>query len=464
MGLRTKVAANIPDKIAGRQAKSASGVAAVDQVPPPGKLLVFAIQHVLVLYAGAIAVPILIAGVAGLSDRETGILISADLFAGGIASILQSAGLWKIGIRLPLMMGVTFAAVPPMMVMVGDSGIGLTGMFGSVIAAGVFTLLMAPVVGRMIKLFPPVVTGTVITVTGLSLIPVGINWLASGQEGEGAALNILISFVVLMSIVLIMKYGRGFFRSISILLGIVIGFVLSAALGKVDFSGVGGTPWFEFIAPFHFGMPEFHLPSIIALSIVMIVVMVETTGMMLTMGVMVERKLTDDDIVRGLRVDGVGTILGGIFNTFPYVTFSQNIGLVGVTNVKSRWVCVMAGVIMICLALFPKLSLTFALIPQFVLGGAGLVMFGMVVATGISLLADVNFKDEVGRNNLFIISVSASVGMIPTVDPELFAVLPHWMNPITHSGIVLSAIAAVLLNLFFNGVNGEGAHQNSASS
>jgi uric acid transporter len=439
------------------RAAQGAGVAPVDEVLPVNKLFVFGLQHVLVMYAGAIAVPILIGGVAKLPMDAIALLISADLFASGIASIIQSVGFWKFGIRLPLMMGVTFAAVPPMIVMVADPGVGLTGLFGSIIAAGVVTILLAPLVGRMVKLFPPVVTGTVITVTGVNLIPVGINWMAGGAKGGavGEPVNLLISLVVLASIMVITKYARGFLRNVAVLLGIAIGFALAAGLGKVDFSAIARANWFELVIPFHFGVPQFHIPAVIALSIVMVVVMVETTGMMLAVAEMVGKKVSAADVTRGLRVDGLGTLIGGIFNTFPYVTYSQNVGLVGVTGIKSRWVCAMAGLLMVILALFPKLSMMFALIPQFVLGGAGIVMFGMVVATGVKVLVEVDYKHEGGRHNLLIVAVSVCIGMVPMINPGLLSQLPQWMSAFTHSGIVLAAITALSLNLWFNGYGGK---------
>ncbi|CAM5386151.1 nucleobase:cation symporter-2 family protein [Eoetvoesiella caeni] len=430
-------------------------VAPVDEVLPANKLFFFGLQHVLVMYAGAIAVPILIGGAAKLSMEEIGFLISADLFVCGVASIIQSVGIWKFGIRLPLMMGCTFAAVPPMMVMVSNPETGLLGMFGAIIAAGLITMLLAPLVGRLIKLFPPVVTGTVITVTGLNLIPVGVNWVAGRGQAVGDPVNLLISLIVLLSIITITKYASGFLRNVAVLIGIGIGFAVAAILGKVDFSRMSNAHWFEFIAPMHFGVPQFDIGPIIALSVIMIVVMVETTGMMLAVAEMVGKKVNAKDITRGLRVDGLATFIGGIFNTFPYVTYSQNVGLVGVTGIKSRWVCAAAGLIMIVLALLPKLSIVFALIPQSVLGGAGIVMFGMVVATGIKVLADVNYSKESSRHNLFIVAVSMVMGMIPMVNPGVFSRLPQWLSPFTHSGIVLAALTALLLNLYLNGYDGK---------
>ena len=424
----------------------------VDEVLPGGKLFVFGLQHVLVMYAGAIAVPILIGGAAKLPMDQIALLISADLFVCGIASIIQSTGLWMFGIRLPLMMGVTFAAVPPMLVMVNNPEVGILGMYGAIIAAGLITILLAPVVSHMIDLFPPLVTGTVIMVTGLNLIPVGVNWIAGRGPSAGDPLNLLISAVVLLTIIFITRYAKGFLRNVAVLLGIAVGFVLAALLGKVDFGKLGNAAWVEPVLPFHFGLPTFDLGSVLALSIIMIVVMVETTGMMLAVAEMVGKQLTARDVARGLRVDGLGTLIGGIFNTFPYVTYSQNVGLVGVTGIKSRWVCAVAGAIMVVLALFPKLSTLFALIPQSVLGGAGVVMFGMVVATGIKVLADVEYKGEANRNNVFIVAVSVVVGLIPTLNPVTFSQLPKWASAFTHSGIVLAALTALLLNLYLNGL------------
>ena len=426
--------------------------APVDQILPPARLFTLGLQHVLVMYAGAIAVPILVGGAAKLSAEEIALLISADLFVCGIASIIQSAGFWKFGIRLPLMMGVTFAAVPPMVAMVGNPSVGLLGMFGAIISAGIITILLAPVVGRMVKFFPPVVTGTVILVTGLNLIPVGINWIAGRGADVGNPVNLSISFLVLVTVICISRYASGFMRSVAVLAGIGVGFLVSIAAGKVDFSKVASMPWIELIKPFHFGWPTFDFSSVLALTVIMIIVMVETTGMMLAVAEMVGKKVSSDDITRGLRVDGLGTLVGGIFNTFPYVTYSQNVGLVGVTGIKSRWVCAMAGLIMIVLALFPKLAIIFALVPQAVLGGAGIVMFGMVVATGIKVLASVEYGNRAGsQNNLIIVAVSVVIGLIPLLNGKVFSQLPQWTSAFTHSGIVLAALTALLLNLYFNG-------------
>lgn len=202
--------------------------------------------------------------------------------------------------------------------------------------------------------------------------------------------------------------------------------------------------------PFHFGVPTFSFWAVAAMCIVMVVTFIESTGMFLAVGEIVGRPVTEPDLVRGFRADSIGTVVGGVFNTFPYTSFAQNVGLVSVTNVKSRWVCVAAGAILIVLGLIPKLAVIVASIPPFVLGGAGIVMFGMVAASGIKVLTRVDFRNNM--RNLYIVAISIGIGMIPVVSPKFFAQLPKELAPLLESSILLTAISAVVLNLFFNGL------------
>ncbi|MBN8629298.1 MAG: purine permease [Rhodobacterales bacterium] len=435
----------------------------VDKVPPPGDLFLYGLQHVLIMYAGAIAVPLIIGGALGLPKDQIALLISCDLFACGLVSIIQSAGFWKFGVRLPVMMGVTFAAVPTLVVLASDPEIGAQGLFGAVIGAGIVSMILAPFVGRLVRFFPPLVTGTVITVTGLTIMRIGINWAAGGNPtikqvvdgvatdvpnpAYGALDNLGFALMVLIVILLLAKYARGFWANISVLVGLAVGFGVAILFGRVDFSGISSAPWVELVRPFAFGMPTFNLWAIISLSVVMVIVMVETIGMLLAVGEMVGRRPGPDRITGGLLVDGLGTLIGGIFNTFPYVSYSQNVGLVGVTGIKSRWVCAAGGAILIALALFPKLAVIAASVPIYVLGGAGIVMFGMVCATGIKILAEVDFNK---RHNLFVVAVSVGVGMIPLVAPAFFNQMPKVLAPFTHSGIAMAAVTVVILNAYFN--------------
>jgi uric acid transporter len=445
-----------------------SEVHPVDQVLPIPRLLALGLQHVLVMYAGAVAVPLIIGRALKLPPEDVAFLISADLFACGLATLVQCLGFPGVGIRLPVMMGVTFASVGPMLSMAAAPDIGLLGIYGSVIAAGFFAILVAPFISRLLPLFPPVVTGTIILVIGISLMRVGINWAGGGlptltkmvdgapgafpNPAYGSLQGLGISAFVLLFILGLIKWGTGFIANVSVLLGIIAGAILASILGVMHFDKVIAAPWGDIIIPFRFGTPQFHLVPIITLCIVMIVVMIESLGMFLALSDITGKAVDRDALSRGLRADGVGTLLGGIFNTFPYTSFSQNVGLVGVTGVRSRWVTVTGGVIMLLLGVVPKLSALVESVPLVVLGGAGLVMFGMVAATGVRILAAVAFKNN--RYNLFVVAISVGFGMIPLAAPGFFKNLPHDLQPLLESGILLCAVVAVLLNAFFNGVSG----------
>jgi NCS2 family nucleobase:cation symporter-2 len=427
----------------------------VDEVLGLPRLLPLALQHVLVMYAGAVAVPLIVGRALKLPPEQIALLINADLFACGIATLIQSLGAGPLfGIRLPVMMGVTFAAVGPMVAMGQDPNIGLLGIFGAVIAAGAFTIAVAPLISYLLPLFPPVVTGTIILMIGISLMRVGVNWAAGSSNPSapeyGDPFNLGMATLVLVMILLITRFVKGFLGNISVLTGIVAGCVLAWYLGKMDFAKVASAPWFALIYPFQFGMPKFEIIPIITMCIVMIVVLIESVGMFLALGEITGRPVDRAAMSRGLRTDGIGTLIGGIFNTFPYTSFSQNVGLVGVTGIKSRFVCVAAGVIMLVMGLLPKLGALVEAVPLFVLGGAGIVMFGMVAATGVRILSKVDFASR--RNNLYVVAISLGFGMIPLVAPTFFAKLPEKLGPLLHSGILLTSIAAVALNLFFNGV------------
>ena len=427
-----------------------------DQRLPFGQLLTLGLQHVLVMYAGAVAVPLIVGGALKLPKDQIAFLISADLFASGIVTLIQTLGVWTFGIRLPVIMGCTFAAVGPMVAIGTNPNLGLLDIFGATIAAGAIGIVLAPAIGKLLRFFPPVVVGTVIAVIGLSLMGVGINWAGGGIGNPefGHPLFLGVSVAVLLLILAINKFAKGFIANISVLLGIVSGFAIAMLLHRVDFDGVASAPWVGIVMPFKFGLPHFDPMSILTMVIVMFVTFIESTGMFLAIGDMVERPVDQTTLVRGLRVDGLGTLIGGIFNSFPHTSFSQNVGLISVTGVKSRFVCATGGVLLVLLGLFPKMSQVVASVPQFVLGGAGIVMFGMVAANGIKVLSKVDFTRN--HHNLFIVAVSVGLGLTPVVSPHFFAQMPHAFAPLLHSGILLASVSAVLLNVAFNGVRGEG--------
>ncbi|WP_372526785.1 nucleobase:cation symporter-2 family protein [Piscinibacter sp.] len=480
---------------------TASTVHPVDERLPAGRLAALGLQHVLVMYAGAVAVPLIVGRALKLTPEQVALLISADLFCCGLVTLIQSLGFGKyFGIKLPVMMGVTFAAVGPMVAManVQSGPDGARAIFGAIIGAGGVAILIAPLMSKLLRFFPPVVTGTIIAIIGISLMRVGIGWAMGGpaplaqsvdvpklvamvdaaKAGQAAAAaaavgasapalklpgpvpmldnpnygaldNMAVAGFVLVAILLLVRYGRGFIANIAVLLGIVAGCVVAVGMGKMSFDKVGRAHWFDLVTPFAFGVPTFDAVMVLTMALVMIVVMIESTGMFLALSDITGRKIGANELSAGLRTDGLGTVIGGLFNTFPYTSFSQNVGLVGVTGVKSRWVCVAAGVIMMVLGLLPKMAALVESVPQFVLGGAGLVMFGMVAATGIRILANVDFKTN--RNNLYIVAISIGAGMIPLVAPRWTQQMAHSLHPLLESGILLTAIAAVLLNFYFNG-------------
>ncbi len=454
----------------------------VDERIPTPRLAALGFQHVLVMYAGAIAVPLIVGRALKLSPQEVALLISADLFCCGLATLIQSGGLTQwFGIRLPVMMGVTFAAVGPM-VAIAEAIPGADGartLFGSIIAAGLIGIVIAPLASRMLKFFPPVVTGSIIAVIGISLMKVGVGWAMGGppflarivdpadpgkmiaNPAYAALDDMAIAAFVLVAILLIARFGRGFMANISVLLGIVLGGIVASVLGKMHFDKVASAHWFDVVLPFHFGMPIFDPLLIATMVLVMIVTFIESTGMFLALADLTGRKLTPQSLSAGLRTDGLGTVIGGIFNTFPYTSFSQNVGLVGVTGVRSRFVCVAGGLILIVLGLIPKMAALVESLPTFVLGGAGLVMFGMVAATGIRILAGVDYQRN--KHNLFIVAVAIGAGMIPLVAPAWTQHMPHGLHPLLESGILLTSVVAVVLNLFFNGGRGSVAEAIAAA-
>ena len=471
----------------------------VDERLPTGRLAALGLQHVLVMYAGAVAVPLIIGRALKLTPEQVTMLIQADLFACGIVTLIQSLGMTKwFGIKLPVMMGVTFAAVGPMVAFANAMpGVdGARAIFGAIIGAGIISIVIAPIVSKLLRFFPPVVTGSIIAIIGISLMRVGVGWAMGGppnlaqsvdvpklvamvdgakaaaaaasapvklagpipmvdSPAYGALDNMAIAAAVLVFILLLVKFAKGFIANISVLLGIVAGCAIAIALGKMNFDKVAKAHWFDVVTPFAFGPPTFDLVMILTMTLVMIVVMIESTGMFLALSDLTGKKIEQKDLAAGLRTDGVGTLIGGIFNTFPYTSFSQNVGLVGVTGVKSRWVCVAGGVIMIVLGLLPKMAAFVESIPTFVLGGAGLVMFGMVAATGIRILSTVDFKGN--RHNLYIVALSIGFGLVPLVAPRWTQQMAHGLHPLLESGILLTAVAAVALNLFFNGTRGDAA-------
>jgi len=427
----------------------------VDEVLPIPKLAVYGFQHVLAFYAGAVIVPILLANSIGLSQQELIHLINADLFTCGIASIIQSWGFWKVGVKLPLLQGVTFTAVSPMIAIglaAGGGTEGLLVIYGAVIVAGLFTFFVAPYFSRLIRFFPPVVTGTVILIIGIALLPVAANDAAGGAGptmDPTSGKNLAYAMGTLALIVIIQRVFRGFMATVAVRAGLVIGTGVAWILGDAHFDAVSQSSWFGLTTPFFFGIPKFSIAAIISMIVVMLITAVETTGDVFATGEIVEKRITKDDIAAALRADGLATTLGGVFNSFPYTCFAENVGLVRLTRVRSRYVVVTAGFIMIIIGLIPKAGAIVASIPHPVLGGAALAMFATVAVVGIQTLQRVDFHDH---RNVVIVGTSLGLAVYVTVLPTLSQAVPEGVRIIFGSGITLGSLVAILLNLVFHHV------------
>ena len=435
----------------------------VDQVPPIGKLTVLGIQHVLAFYAGAVVVPLVIASGLRLDNHTLVHLINADLLTCGIATIIQSAGIGRfIGVKLPLIQGVTFTAVSPLIAIGAaatppgaDPTTGLATMYGSIIAVGLIVFLVAPFFAKLLRFFPPIVTGTLLTVMGTTLLSVSagdiVAWAdkATDDAAKAAATYEALGFAfgTIAIIVIIQRLFKGFMGTLSVLLALLIMTAVAFALGKTDFSGVGEATWLGITTPFYFGIPKFSVTAIVAMIIVMAVTAVETTGDVFATGEVVGKRIAPRDIANALRADGLSTLLGGVLNSFPYTCFAQNVGLVRLTRVKSRWVVTAAGVFMIILGLLPKAAAIVAAIPSPVIGGASLAMFANVAVVGIQTLSKVDLRDN---RNAVIVSTSIGLALLVTFRKEdIVTAMPSWLQIIFGSGVTIGSLTAIILNILF---------------
>jgi len=425
----------------------------VNEMLPVSQLAILGLQHVLAMYAGAVAVPLIIGGAVGLTPDQLAFLVAADLFTCGIATLLQAIGMGPyIGIKLPAILGCTFAAVGPLIII--GKNLGMQTAYGSIIVAAIIVVLVAPLYGKILKFFPTVVTGTVVTMIGLSLVNVGVSSIGggSGAKDFGSIQNLLLAAFVMIVVLISNKFLKGFLQAVSVLNGIILGTIVAAFMGRVDLSVVANAKWISLVHPFNFGLPKFDLGSIVMMTFVMLTVMIESTGTFLGIGKVCEKDITEKDIVRGLRAEGIATLLGGIFNSFPYTTFNQNLGLLALSKVKSRFVVVASGIILVALGLIPKFAALATIIPQPVIGGATTIMFAMVAVAGIQMLSSVDFNNN---SNMMVVACSIGIGLGITAVPNLLDQTPTIFKSIFSSGIVSTSVVAVILNAFLNYDNKE---------
>ncbi|AVM00402.1 xanthine permease [Gordonia iterans] len=456
-----------------QKATDAPRVHPVDEVPPVPKLLTYGFQHVAAFYAGAVIVPIIIGGALGVSGSDMIKLIQADLLTCGIASLLQAVGIrigkFRIGVQLPLLQGVAFAGVAPLIAIGSAHGGGsaaLPFIFGAVIVSGIVFFLVAPLIAKIVRFFPPVVTGTVLTIIGVTLMPVAANHAIGGQLGlpgfdwaygvmgaspgghgdPSSPTNFYFAVGTIILILVLQRFFTGFLSTIAVLLGLIGGSVVWFLTQDTDFTAVNEAGWFWFATPFHFGMPQVTVSGVILVLLVMMITAVETVGSLYATGDIVGKRITQGDVAAALRADGVSTTIGGSMGSFPYTCFAENIGLVRVTGVKSRWIVAMAAVFMVLLGLFPKAAAVVALIPEPVLGGAALMLFAAVAVVGIQLLGSVDFNDH---RNLIVAGTGIAMGMYVMAFPGVTDAVPSWLEWYFSGGIAAGAFTTILLNLIF---------------
>ncbi len=430
-----------------------------DEVLPPAQLLGYGLQHILAMFGGVIAVPLIIGGAAGLDATDKALLISCALFISGLATILQTVGVPFFGSQLPLVQGISFAAVSTMLAVIGKAGGGEDGLrtvFGAVLVSALVGVVISPFFSLVIRLFPPIVTGVIITTIGLSLMPVAVGWITgqptitvNGEVQENpsylSSSSLWLAFATLLIVLALTK--TPVLSRVAILMGLFLGTVVAFVTGNASFDAVGDAKPFAVPEPLAFGAPIFEIGAILSMLVVIIVIMVETTADILAVGEVVGTKVDSRRIGDGVRADMISSAVAPVFNSFPATAFAQNVGVVALTGVTSRWVVTTGGVVLAVLGLSPVLAAVVNVIPSAVLGGAGIVLFGTVAASGIRTLSKVDYD---GNNNLVVVATSLAFGMIPIANGEFWSTTPDWFQTIFDSEISAAAITAVLLNLFFN--------------
>ncbi|QCK30398.1 xanthine permease family protein [Streptococcus pyogenes] len=406
---------------------------------------VLGLQHVLSMYAGSILVPIMIAGALGYSARELTYLISTDIFMCGVATFLQLKLTKHTGVGLPVVLGCAFQSVAPLSIIGAQQG--SSAMFGALIASGIYVILVAGIFSKIARFFPPIVTGSVITVIGLSLVGVAMGNMGDNVK-EPTAQSMMLSLLTIVIILLVQKFTKGVVKSISILIGLVAGTLVSAMMGLVDTTPVVEASWIHVPTPFYFGMPTFEITSIVMMCIIATVSMVESTGVYLALSDLTNDQLDEKRLRNGYRSEGIAVFLGGLFNTFPYTGFSQNVGLVQISGIKTRRPIYYAAGILVVIGLLPKFGAMAQMIPSPVLGGAMLVLFGMVALQGMQMLNRVDFQKNEYNFIIAAVSISAGLGFNGT---NLFTSLPETAQMFLTNGIVIATLTSVVLNLVLNG-------------
>lgn len=430
--------------------RTAGAAHPVDAVPPPGRLAVLGLQHLFVMYAGAIAVPYVIGNALGMSAAEIAQMVSANTIFGGLGTILTSVGLGRVGSRFPIVLGPSANVIGPV-ILIGKS-YGLAAVWSTCIATGAAMTICAPIIGRLRRFFPPVVMGTMLALIGLMLVPIGVRLVTNFKPNDPVAPDALVmASGTIVAIAVLMRVLPAMLRQMSVLFGLMVATVVAILFGKADFSHVFQGDLFGLALPANFGRFDFNFGASLSVVILMVVLMFEVLPQLVAVGEMVGREATGETVAGGIYADGLTTLVGGLFGAFPLVTYSQNIGVLGLTQTRSRYITTAAGVFLVLLGLFPPLGRIIAAIPGPIVGGVALVMFTTIGVVGIKILARVDFNQP---HNLFIVATSLGIGLVPMVAPNFYNAWPKDLQTIFDSPVGAGLIAAVLLNLLFNRVPG----------
>ncbi|EEX93546.1 xanthine/uracil permease [Vibrio orientalis CIP 102891 = ATCC 33934] len=414
----------------------------LNQRPPHGITFLLALQHMLASIGGIVAVPLIVGASIGLPNQEIVSLINAALLASGIVTMAQCIGLGPIGIRLPVVMGSSFAFLG-VAIAIGREG-GVASIMGSALVGSFVVILASFYMDKVKKLFPTVVSGVVVTLIGLTILPVAMNWVGdapASSENFATLPKLFLAIVSLGIVVAVSVYCKGAVAASAIVIGLAGGYIVALSLGMVNLDDISSAAWVGGPEPLKYGL-SFEASAIVSMSLVYIVVIAEATGDFMALANNCDKKISGKDLQRGLLGDGLGSTLSSILTAMPLASFSQNVGIVGITGVASRYVVAATGGLLILGGLFPKLAAIAVTIPKPVLGGVGFVMFGMIAYAGIRML--IMAADT--KRNALVICVGLASGLAVTFEPRLLQHLPHDIANFLHSGITTGTIVTVILN------------------
>lgn len=448
---KTRTTDRTPATTADADASFSSDGSAVDRNLGWRQNLVFGVQHVLMMYVGCVSVPLTIGAALGLDQATVAMLINADLLVAGVITLIQSLGAGKFaGVRMPIVGGAAFAQVATM-ISIGHT-YGLPAIWGCMLAGGVLGLALAWPFSKLLTFFPPLVTGSVLLVLGISLIGVPGRLILGGDGDTSSASYARPLYIGIAALVVVIAFGlsalaRGMVAKASLLIAAVVGVLLCWPAGLLDFSGVGDEPLLAMVSPFHFGRPEFPVAGVISMTVVMMFLFSETIASVGALSEITGKKLSRGDVARALSGDALSGVLGGIFNGFYDTVFTQNVGAIKTTRVHSRYVTAVSGAILLLMGLMPVTGAVIAALPDPVVGGVSLMLFTSIASVGVATLRKADLGDTI---NSLILSAAVALGLLSEFAGDIWSKFPDWAQTLLSDGVVLAALSAFFLNLLFN--------------